>query len=247
MAGTTGISSLPIGGKTLHSLLHLNLDQPSFTALCDKYRRLLDLCKGGAAPARRASARWTWIENIRLAEVFLLDEISMCSAWLLETADIIFRILREDSRCFGGLHVVFVGDFRQLPPVYKSDGKQNPRSGMFAFESPLWLEAGIRTCALTRVFRQEDAFFSALLSKLSMHEMLTPEESAALRARSNATLGADAIHIAVAREHVTQYNDMRYNELLSKGGSGAAHGTCNWPSTSCSMATARRISRQPPR
>ena len=65
----------------------------------------------------------------------------------------------DRGRPFGGLQVIFAGDFFQLPPVVLAGG--------YAFMSPAWARAGIETCELTEVVRQGgDARFVALLNEL---------------------------------------------------------------------------------
>jgi hypothetical protein len=49
----------------------------------------------------------------------VIDEISMVSAEIFEMVDEIARIVRNDSRPFGGIQMIVSGDFFQLPPVPK--------------------------------------------------------------------------------------------------------------------------------
>ena len=57
----------------------------------------------------------------------------------------------KDTLPFGGLQIIFVGDFFQLPPVTK-DGKEMK----FAFESKAWEAAAPKVCYLTEQHRQSD-------------------------------------------------------------------------------------------
>lgn len=109
------------------------------------------------------------IESILRLKVLFIDEISMMSAKLMDTVDYILRGIRATDRQnghvfkklpFGGLQVIFVGDFCQLPPV-SEHGKPKER---MAFHSKAWSDAKITTVEFTEIKRQEgdDAFKSVL-------------------------------------------------------------------------------------
>lgn len=96
-------------------------------------------------------------QRIRSAECIIIDEISMLPGRVLDYLDFHFRKLRGVDRPFGGVQIVAVGDFLQLPPVAK-DGKYD-----WAFMSKSWQAANFAACYLTTIFRQnEPAFIEAL-------------------------------------------------------------------------------------
>jgi len=59
----------------------------------------------------RALYRW------RHTDVLILDEVSMLGSSLFEKLDFIARDLRKNDKPFGGILLLFSGDFLQLPPV----------------------------------------------------------------------------------------------------------------------------------
>jgi ATP-dependent DNA helicase PIF1 len=61
----------------------------------------------------------------------------------------------------GGLQMVFVGDFYQLPPVNKEKDVET----QFVFESPLWKTIVQETIQLTQILRQEDPVFQKILGE----------------------------------------------------------------------------------
>jgi ATP-dependent DNA helicase PIF1 len=67
----------------------------------------------------------------------------------------LLQAYRSNVRPFGGLQVVLVGDFFQLPPVYQAPGL--PR---FVFQLPLFYN--FERFELTDIFRQQDEFASLL-------------------------------------------------------------------------------------
>ena len=81
----------------------------------------------------RASAPW------RTTKVLVAEEVSMLEAGLLDLLDFIGKEVRCDvTKPFGGLQLVFAGDFGQLPPVSNGSG--------FAFEAAAWAALGRTAC-----------------------------------------------------------------------------------------------------
>lgn len=82
--------------------------------------------------------------------VLIVDEISMVSKNVFTALDLVSRLCRRKNdpenllRPFGGLQLILVGDFYQLPPI-KAD---------FSFESPSW--DGIEPVILETQHRQEE-------------------------------------------------------------------------------------------
>jgi ATP-dependent DNA helicase PIF1 len=57
------------------------------------------------------------VSDIRALFALAVDEMSMVTGEQLDSLDVYLRIVRNDSRPFGGSVVILVGDFLQLPPV----------------------------------------------------------------------------------------------------------------------------------
>ena len=70
------------------------------------------------------------------------------------------RIRKNPSMPFGGIQLVFSGDFYQLPPVNKRD---SPESTIFCFESPFWDSTFHKHVQLTKIFRQTDQLYTKIL------------------------------------------------------------------------------------
>jgi ATP-dependent DNA helicase PIF1 len=98
-------------------------------------------------------------------EILIIDEVSMVSKQMFEYLDSIARAVRRDDRPFGGIQVIFTGDFYQLPPVGK---KEYPDSNKFCFESPIFHDIfQIENCVLLkRIFRQTDITYKKMLNQV---------------------------------------------------------------------------------
>ena len=69
----------------------------------------------------------------------IVDEVSMMSLKILLILDSLTRkIYNKPNLPFGGLQVIFSGDFYQLPPVNSCDKEKE--ASMFCFEHTLWNE-----------------------------------------------------------------------------------------------------------
>jgi ATP-dependent DNA helicase PIF1 len=101
--------------------------------------------------------------------VLVVDEVSMMDEPFFVYMEKALRSLRpkHHNKPFGGVQLVFFGDFFQLPPVNKPSPSYNPRdretSTKYLFECQLWQTAIKTHVQLTTVFRQEQREFQQLL------------------------------------------------------------------------------------
>jgi len=97
------------------------------------------------------------------ADVLIVDEVSMMSAKILNILDGIGKKVRKNNRPFGGIQLLFSGDFYQLPPV----GNQGDiETSQFCFESPLWNDMFHKEISLKKVFRQSDETYASILNQI---------------------------------------------------------------------------------
>ena len=161
----TGIAGSHLSGKTLHSWAGIykgvvewpehECDEPNpqemtEEQLQDKYETFYARWARPTKPRAHAIV----VRRIRSAEVLLIDEVSMCHGnGLLGFIDYLFKMVRNSAKPFGGIQMVLIGDFAQLPPVEQR--KDIPRPD-WAFMSRSWDDARVKTVELDRVFRQGD-------------------------------------------------------------------------------------------
>ena len=192
----TGCAALLLGqgAKTIHSWAGIGLGTGPFEQLIGRIRMM-----------KKAATAW------RNTRTLIIDEISMMTPDILELLDKVGKRLRNSSRPFGGLQVVFVGDFFQLPPVAK--GVETA----FAFQSPVWLQTIQKTVALDRIFRQEDSAFQKILDEARIGE-ISPRSLATLKSRCSLDYSGELIKptILLARKADV--------ELINKGSLDALPG-----------------------
>lgn len=171
LTASTGIAATHIGGMTIHSWSGIGIAE--FLTPFD-----LD----------RISSIEKIYKRIEKAQVLILDEVSMLSANVLEMVDAVCKEVKRNEEPFGGIQVVLVGDFFQLPPVSKK-GKEVD----YAFNAPAWKALDPAICYLSEQHRQEDTDFLALLTAIrsnrvdtSHHDIIKGRLSARSEAPENA-------------------------------------------------------------
>ncbi len=117
---------------------------------------------------------------------------------LLACADLVLRGARDRwDRPFGGLQLILVGDFFQLPPVadaayYRMLRARGLPVRRFIFESRLFYELVDEVVDFAFPHRHRDPDFAALLARARLgHRAMTPRDRELLASRVGAPLPRD--------------------------------------------------------
>lgn len=92
--------------------------------------------------------------NWENTDILIIDEISMMSCKTFELLNKIGQTIRLNKKPFGGIQIIFSGDFFQLPPVKETE---------FCFESENFSKSFDTIINLTKIYRQDDLLFKKLL------------------------------------------------------------------------------------
>jgi ATP-dependent DNA helicase PIF1 len=145
----TGVAALQAGGQTIHSFFSFppHLFGPG------------EVRKGRYA------------QLFQKMDVLIIDEISMVRADILDRIDRSLQIHRSNTKPFGGVQMVFIGDLFQLPPVVRQEEAQILYG--WGYDSPYFFSAKclappfeLETIELKEVFRQKDSRFLKLLEEI---------------------------------------------------------------------------------
>lgn len=141
--------SCDVDATTVHSYFGIGLARGSVKQVVD-----------GCATNYRARS------NYNKHRIVIIDEVSMMSSKLFDICNQVGQLYKRNSRPFGGVQVIFTGDFFQLPPV--NDNHMDEENGKFAFQNPHWktIFPPSNCIELKRVYRQTDSVFTNILHKL---------------------------------------------------------------------------------
>jgi len=153
LANNIRMSGKPIVVKTIHSWSGIRLAKGSVDDI------LTQVFKNP-----RVVREW------KRTRVLIIDEVSMLSKKIFNALEKIARTVRGNSRPFGGIQVVCLGDFYQLPPV---GDPYDPDSSAFCFESPAWYKVFPieNHVELVTIFRQKDALYKSILNEVRRGEL----------------------------------------------------------------------------
>jgi ATP-dependent exoDNAse (exonuclease V) alpha subunit len=143
ITASTGIAASHLNGTTIHSFCGFGIQRGLTREALDKIR----------------FNYWN-IQRIKHVKTLVIDEVSMLDSVNIDDIEKVFRAIHGNDLPFGGIQVVFVGDFFQLPPVSKDNNVK------FAFQSLAWEKANLRVCYLTEQHRQSDQEFLEILTNM---------------------------------------------------------------------------------
>lgn len=150
ITASTGIAATHIHGQTIHSWSGIGIRKSLSPYDLDKI----------------ATTEYL-VRRIQKTKVLIIDEISMIDGFTLDLVDAVCKTIKQKPEPFGGMQVILVGDFFQLPPIARN-GELIP----FAFEANVWRDMKPLVCYLTEQHRQSDAVFLALLSAIRRNDRM---------------------------------------------------------------------------
>lgn len=168
------------------------------------------------------------VERLKGTDVLIIDEVSMLDAVALNDINNILKTVLDKPYPFGGIQVVLVGDFFQLPPVSRDCNKVQ-----FAFQSEAWRDAHFEVCYLTEQHRQSDPEFLEILTAMRAGEITEAHKERLLACQMTEkpetklfTHNADVDHLNEQKlaelkgeEHkyqMSERGDFKYIEMLKK-------------------------------
>lgn len=146
---STGAAAVLLGGRTFHSFFGLGIMEG-----------------GPDATFERASRDKRLMTRLRSVEGVIIDEVSMIPGNALMIAEALSQRARESKLPWGGMRVICVGDFAQLPPVTQS----GPRD--WSFLNQVWKVSGFQNITLSHNQRVSENVFLDILSDVR-HGLVT--------------------------------------------------------------------------
>jgi len=158
VTASTGIAATHLKGVTIHSWSGIGIKDHLTDYDLDNLEQKAYL--------------WKRFEN---TQVLIIDEISILSSKTLDCVDKVCKLFKRNEKPFGGIQVIFSGDFFQLPPIEKKKIREENviyydaeeiSTTPFAFKAKSWQEADLKICYLNEQFRQSDEILVEILAEI---------------------------------------------------------------------------------
>ena len=166
----TGVAAINAGGVTIHSFFQLpfgpQIPQSSKHSFSSSNRQ------SDKEKLQRFSKEK--INIIRSLDLLIIDEISMVRADLLDGIDAVLKRFRKNSKPFGGVQLLMIGDMQQLAPIARDNEWNILREyydTVYFFSSLALKQTSYISIELKHIFRQSDSQFISLLNKVRNNQL----------------------------------------------------------------------------
>lgn len=166
----TGIAAVNAGAMTIHSFFQFGLGP---------------FVQGVIEPKSDFRINKSKLELIRHLQLLIIDEVSMVRADLMDHIDVELRRIRRNSKPFGGVQLLMIGDLQQLPPIAPGGEDELLRQyykTLYFFSSAALKSMKYSCIELKNVYRQTDGHFIDILNH-ARNCTLTSQDISDLNAR----------------------------------------------------------------
>lgn len=143
---STGIAATHMNGQTIHSWAGIGIKD----YVSDRYLASLRDKK-------------YFRDKMDKVKVLIIDEISMLHRNQLDAVDYVLKFFKQNDEPFGGVQVIFSGDFFQLPPIGEEWEESRDK---FCFMSDAWVQSKVHICYLTEQYRQTNNELNDILNEI---------------------------------------------------------------------------------
>lgn len=148
----TGIAAVNAAAMTIHSFFQFGLGP---------------FVQGVIEPKSDFRINKSKLELIRHLQLLIIDEVSMVRADLMDHIDVELRRIRRNSKPFGGVQLLMIGDLQQLPPIAHGGEDELLRQyykTLYFFSSAALKSMKYSCIELKNVYRQTDRHFIDILN-----------------------------------------------------------------------------------
>jgi ATP-dependent exoDNAse (exonuclease V) alpha subunit len=150
-------------------------------------------------------------KKVKNASVLIIDEISMLHHFRLDLIDRIIKEIKNSPLPFGGMQVVFCGDFFQLPPIRRG---YEPEA-FFAYHCDAWKNMGLKVCYLTEQHRQSDMEYLKILNAIRENSV-SSETINILQTRFDKKTKSEPTKLYSHNKNVDKENDAELAKISGK-------------------------------
>ena len=173
----------------------------------------------GPAPGQSFESYWSFLNSGRVpmsrlaafrriakCECLVIDEISMLPGRIFDYLDYQFQQIRENKLPFGGIQIIAVGDFLQLPPVSKT-GRYD-----WAFQSEAWKRAVFKNVYLKNIHRQDEPLFIEALNNFR-EGRISQRVADVLASRVKMFVDRKVVRLMTHNAQVDKWNEYQIGEI----------------------------------
>jgi ATP-dependent DNA helicase PIF1 len=189
LTALTGCAAVLIGGQTIHSFLYMGISRN-----INQIYKTIETYKSK-------------LYELRSLKTIIIDEISMMDDELFEIISKLLMKVRNNNQPFGGVQMILVGDFYQLPPI----------TGDFCFMAHSWHSLQLKKVILTELIRQKnDNKLQEILSEIRNGKIST-ETYETLEGLKNTTFNSNEVKptkLYPVNINVDKINQHEFKRLL---------------------------------
>lgn len=193
LTALTGCAAVLIGGQTIHSFLYMGISRN-----INQIYKTIETYKSK-------------LYELRSLKAIIIDEISMMDDELFELISKLLMKVRNNNQPFGGVQMILVGDFYQLPPI----------TGDFCFMASSWTSLNLKKIILTELIRQKnDNKLQEILSEIR-NGKISSETYETLEGLKNTTFNSNEVKptkLYPVNINVDKINQHEFKRLLKTNG-----------------------------
>ena len=205
VTGATGLAAANLNGITIHSYSGLGVCNADIS---DNPKKVFDKeFRDEVGISYGFFSSYKKMKNLR---ILIIDEVSMLSALFIDNLDTVLKMAKRSNKPFGGVTMVFVGDFMQLPPVAKNGDHE--KSHMFAFEADSWKELNPKLLFMDKSRRSSDYRLNTILNDMRESKVSTDTKKY-LSESMKRTAQDSYVRLFIKNMDVDKYNDEKLEKL----------------------------------
>lgn len=190
----TGLASTLVGGQTSHSFFKFPL---------------------GFLTSSTIGRTFNQQEVLKKVDRIFIDEISMIRADMFHAMDFVLRKTKKKPKeLFGGVQIVGIGDFFQLPPIVTREEQSlilGKYRGEYFFNSPSYRD--FKHIEFKKNYRQTDLDFLEVLDRIRRGYQSRQDIEFI---NDNAGISGAGVYLSSLRREVDQFNEEKFRELKGR-------------------------------
>lgn len=194
LLSSTGVSAVIFGGRTVHSFFSLGTMDEEFYVIMERIYRNPKL-----------------LTRFEALKEVVIDEVSMLSGKVFDMIDMILKEVKHNDYPFGGVRLICVGDFFQIPPIDVTKDKRPD----YAFICKSWRNAHFVSVELKEPMRQAENDFLDVLNNIRQG-ICTDRDDAFLKAHMlKKDENFEGTRLFAKKDKVRMFNMKKLDEIQS--------------------------------